>query len=407
MNVTLKQTTASKVASAIINERRQIGFSTMGMVMTLVVVCEPRDYESAVDAALTSSREHPSRIIAVVSTTAKNSGLDAEVRLGEGVPGELIVLRMRGDVAQHPTSVVLPLLLPDSPVVVWWPGESPVSPGEDPIGRLGTRRITDALGSRNPLKALEIRAENHMRGDTDLTWTRLTPWRALLAAAVDQFPAKIHAATVEGARNNAPATLLAAWLECRLGVEVTRVNTRGPGITAVRLSTAAGDIAVTRGDGLLANYVVPGEPQRTVALRRRDIDILLTEELRRMDYDDIFEQAAQMLTRRALRGPDGTSADDSKRVPKKPTAKKTGAKKTTAKKATAKKTTAKTGTRKASTTQKTTTKRTAKTTPAQKTASTSAQVAAATPAPSAAELERREAQAAVPISPEQAGLTKE
>lgn len=400
MNVTLKQTTAAKVSSAIIKGRREIGFSTMGMVMTLVVVCEQREYADAIEAALATSKEHPSRVIAVVNSQAKSSGLDAEVRLGENVPGELIVLRMRGEVAEHPTSVVLPLLLPDSPVVVWWPGESPVSPGEDPIGRLGTRRITDALGSRNPLKALEVRAQNHMRGDTDLTWTRLTPWRALLAAAVDQFPATIHAAEVEGARNNAPATLLAAWLECRLGVEVKRVNTRGPGITAVRLTTAAGDIAVTRGDGLLANYVVPGEPQRTVALRRRDIDILLTEELRRMDYDDIFEQAAQMLTRRAERGPDGTT------TAQKTTAKKTATKKTTAKKSAAKKTTGKkTATRR--TTKKTSAQQTSTSTPLEKTESATARIAAATPAPSAAEIERREAEAAVPISPEQAGLIKE
>ena len=45
---------------------------------------------------------------------------------------------------KHPDSVVLPLLLPDSPVVVWWPTEAPADPAEDPLGKLAQRRITDS-----------------------------------------------------------------------------------------------------------------------------------------------------------------------------------------------------------------------------------------------------------------------
>lgn len=371
MKIELKQTTAAKIAGAIVSGRREIGSPSMGMVLTLVVVVtDARGHKPALEAALGASKEHPSRVIVVVPSKAKSSGLDAEVSFGEDVPGELIELHMHGEVADHPTSVVLPLLLSDSPVVVWWPGESPANLGEDPIGRLGTRRITDAAGHKFAIEALKSRAANHMRGDTDLTWTRLTPWRALLAAAVDQYPANIVAASVEGARDNASATLLAAWLEDRLGVEVVRKNTRGPGITAVRLSTAAGDIAVTRADGSLANYVVPGQPQRSVALRRREISALLAEELRRMDYDDIFEQAASKLTERAARGANGTQ-----------TKKKATAKKATAKKSTAKKSTAKSAQMRRAET-----------------------IAENTPSPSRAQAEANEAEAVVPISPNRAGL---
>lgn len=375
MKIELKQTTAAKIASSIVSGRREIGSPSLGMVLTLVVVADPRgrkpDTDAAIEAALGASREHPSRVIVVVPSKSKTSGLDAEVSFGETVPGELIELHLHGEVADHPTSVVLPLLLPDSPVVVWWPGESPANLGEDPIGRLGTRRITDAAGHKNAIEALKGRAANHMRGDTDLTWTRLTPWRALLAAAVDQYPAKILAATVEGARDNAAATLLAAWLEDRLGVEVVRKNTRGLGITAVRLSTAAGDIAITREDGSLANYVVPGQPQRSVALRRREVSALLAEELRRMDYDDIFEQAASTLTERAARAATGPAKKNATK--KKPT-KKTAAKKPKAKGAQVQR---------------------AKT------------IAENTPAPSRAQAETNEAEAVVPISPNRAGLTEQ
>ena len=40
---------------------------------------------------------------------------------------------------KHPESVVLPLLLPDSPVAVWWPADHPPDPAEDPLGRLAQR----------------------------------------------------------------------------------------------------------------------------------------------------------------------------------------------------------------------------------------------------------------------------
>ncbi|GAB3697336.1 glucose-6-phosphate dehydrogenase assembly protein OpcA [Mariniluteicoccus flavus] len=301
MIIELNDTTAAKISSAMVKARRRNGSPAMGMVLTMVVVTDQRSYPKVLDAALEAGREHPSRILLVVTGTSRRAALNAEVRIGEGIPGELVVLRMSGELAEHPDSVVLPLLLPDSPVVVWWPGNAPLHPGEDPLGRLASRRITDAMGTRSPLKALEDRAVNHSPGDSDLTWTRLTPWRALLAAALDQYPATIVGATVEAARDNAPANLLAAWLESRLDLDVARTSTGGPGITAVRLTTPAGDIAIERQDGLLASYSVPGQPHRLVALKRRDIPALITEELRRMDADDIFEASAQVLIQRTRR----------------------------------------------------------------------------------------------------------
>ncbi len=324
MIIQLSDTTSAKISSAIMRARRNLGTAS-GLVFTLVVVTDERHYPKTLDACLEAGREHPSRILVVVNGRALKSALNAEIRTGEGVPGEVVTLRMSGELVKHQASVVLPLLLPDSPVVVWWPYTSPDKPSEDLIGALGTRRITDAAGDPSPLKALRIRAEFHSPGDTDLTWTRLTPWRALLAAALDQYPAQITSATVEAARDNAPAALLAAWLSARLGVPVIRKNTRGPGITGVRLTTLAGDVSVLRHpDGLMADYSVPGQPKRLVALKRRGINELITEELRRMDADDIFEQATQALLREARAKPptedaEGEAADEARPAEEAPT----------------------------------------------------------------------------------------
>ena len=104
-------------------------------------------------------------------------------------------------------------------------------------------------------------------------------------------------AVVTSAPDHAPATLLAAWLGERLGVDVARVDGPMIGVNAVVLNTTAGDITVRRVAEGTAVYQVPGEPERTVALRRRPLPDLLTEELQSMEADDVFEAATLRVAR--------------------------------------------------------------------------------------------------------------
>ena len=295
MILTLEGTSSSKISAELVRIRRSLGSPAQGMVLTLIIVCDESEFASALEASIVAGREHPSRILLVVTASGRDSGLDAELRIGEGTPGEVVVIRMRGAVAAHPASVIRPLLLPDSPVVIWWPGKAPTNRTGDELAKLAMRRMTDAASSPRPLTALRARARDYIPGDTDLSWTRLTPWRALLAAALDQYPAKIRSVTVESERNNPSADLLAAWLRSRLKIGVARKVSDGPGLTAVRMGTAAGDIAITRPDGLLASYTVPGQPERLVALKRRSFTELLSEELRRLDPDLIYERTVKSL----------------------------------------------------------------------------------------------------------------
>ncbi|MDQ3096454.1 MAG: glucose-6-phosphate dehydrogenase assembly protein OpcA [Actinomycetota bacterium] len=297
MATELTSTNASKVASALLLARRQAGSPAMGMVMTFVVVTDEGDHYDALRAARAVSREHPSRILGVIRRSARGAAnLDAEIRIGDGPSGEQVLLRMSGELARHPESVVLPLLLPDSPVVVWWPGRAPDEPAADPLGALAQRRITDmAAVKRGRAKAMLNQAKNYAPGNTDLSWTRLTPWRALLAAALDQYPAKVTCGEVAAERSNPSADLLAAWLTTRLEVPIERVFSKGPGITHVRLSTGGGDVEISRPDGVLAEFTIPNAPNRPVALKRRDTAELLAEELRRLDTDDIYQDTVKQL----------------------------------------------------------------------------------------------------------------
>ncbi len=297
MGIELTNTNASKIASALLTERRKAGSPAMGMVMTFVVVTDEGDHYEALRAARDVSREHPSRVLGVIRGSGRGPArLDADVEMGEG--GSQVLLRMSGELAKHPESVVLPLLLPDSPVVCWWPGKAPQDPQQDPLGSLAQRRITDTAAlARGRTSAMVTQAHNYADDNTDLSWTRLTPWRALLAAALDQYPARVRGGQVAAEKSNPSADLLVAWLSKRLKVPIDRVTSKGPGITSVSLMTGGGEINISRPDGRLAQFSIPNAPNRPVALKRRDLAELLAEELRRLDPDDIYQETVTTLCR--------------------------------------------------------------------------------------------------------------
>ncbi|WP_049564274.1 glucose-6-phosphate dehydrogenase assembly protein OpcA, partial [Streptomyces sp. SBT349] len=299
MNIDLTDTTSSQLNAALIKARRAVG-SAVGMVLTLVIVTDEGNHYDALRAASEASKEHPSRILVVIKRPGRSpreramARLDAEVRVGADVGnGETVLLRLHGELSAHAYSVVMPLLLPDAPVVVWWPEDAPAHPAEDLLGTLAQRRITDAASTEDPVATLATRAEVYAPGDTDLAWTRITPWRSVLAAALDQKHTKISSAEVEGEEYNPSTELLAMWLAERLSVPVERVVSPGPGITAVRLTTENGVICLDRSDGSLALLAVPGQPDRHVALNRRTTAELIAEELRRLDPDEAYEQAVR------------------------------------------------------------------------------------------------------------------
>ena len=295
MKIDLSDTTASKINKALVQGRRDIGTPAVGMVLTMVIVTDEENAYDSIKAAEEASHEHPSRTLVVIKRHARtprdrtNSHLDAEVRVGaDAGTGETVVLRTYGEVSDHADSVVLPLLLPDAPVVVWWPGDAPAVPAKDPLGALAQRRITDLYAAADPLVALDSRSRSYAPGDTDLAWTRLTPWRSMLAAALDQAKSKITSGAVESEADNPAAELLARWLEARLKVKIDRVVTAGPVITAVRLGTAAGEVVIDRPEGPLATLTLPGQPSRTLALKVRTTSELIAEELRRLDADEMY-----------------------------------------------------------------------------------------------------------------------
>ena len=299
MTTELLDTNASKIAAEFVKARRRAGSPAMGMVMTLIIVSEEDYAQEAMQAARAASQEHPARVLGVILGDARGAGeINAQVGIGSGWTGETALIRLKGEVVKHADSVVLPLLLPDSPVAIWWPADAPHDPAADPLGALATRRVTDAAAvTRGKTVAMRHQCSTYAPGNTDLAWTRITPWRALLAAALDQHPLKVRRASVSAERISPSADLLVAWLSSRLKVPVERQGTRGPGITEVVMETKDGPIRISRTDGRLATFSSPGQPDRPVALKRRGLPELLAEELRRLDEDDVYAATAAQLVR--------------------------------------------------------------------------------------------------------------
>lgn len=293
----LPDTDTGTINKKIVALREDGGAITLGRVLTLVVAPTTEAIlEESIDAANTASREHPCRVIVVLpgDPTAAQSRLDAQVRVGRDAgANEVVVLRLSGPLADHASSVVTPFLLPDTPVVTWWPDIAPAVPAADPLGRLAIRRITDATNGADPRASIKGRLAGYTAGDTDLSWSRVTYWRALLASALDQQPYEpITSALVSGLEHEPALDIMAGWLAACIDGPVTRAV----GELKVELTRPSETITLSRPQkGVTAKLIRTGQPDARIPLARREARDCLAEEMRRLDADEIYYRALQGL----------------------------------------------------------------------------------------------------------------
>lgn len=295
--IRLEDTSGGEIARAIAEERHRMGSPATGMVLTMLILSDEEYASDATEAAVLSARQHPMRILTLIPRPGRGPDqIDAQVMVGgDDGPGEVAIVRLRGDRSGHANSVVIPLLLPDTPVVSWWPTDPPPVPADDLIGSHCQRRITDLATSPDPLAALRVRQAGYVPGDSDLAWTRLTSWRSALASLLDNGMTRVTSASVEAEADNPSAILLAGWLRWALEVEVDLTPVAGQGITQVQLDTPQGLITLARPDGAVATLSRPGVPDSTIALPRRGLPDLLSEELRRLDPDEVYGDVLRSL----------------------------------------------------------------------------------------------------------------
>ena len=234
--------------------------------------------EAAEDVLAGLAERHPSRTIVLIPEPDADDGLDASVEVdcfpsGEGrqVCTETIRLRLSGNRAQAPASVVEPLLLPDLPAFLRWRGLPPF--GERPFEQLVDtvdRLIVDSTEWPGLPETFERLAGIFDRvAVSDIAWARTSRWRPHLATLWPGI-AKVSQMKVTG--TEAQAHLLAGWLRSRLGREIELQHEPADRLTGVEL------------DGEPVAFP-PGDPPKPADV--------LSDELERFTRDRVYEDAVR------------------------------------------------------------------------------------------------------------------
>jgi glucose-6-phosphate dehydrogenase assembly protein OpcA len=304
---------------------------------------------------------HPSRAIVVVTDrdrAGRDPSLEMRCRLphpggAQQVSYEQILIRARGDADRRLASALIPLLLPDLPVFLWWTETPPLDlPYFDDLLRLADRLIVDSGDFARPDNTLPrlhavARSGTDRYGVTDFNWTRITPWRELVMQFFDVPAWRPFLDTITGIRvgfavdadgreiHPSQALLFVGWLASRLGwtaVESLAPSEAGGLLFAMRrpdgqeipvrvrprfiLGLDEGDLSGLRiqseDGGRHAEFVVKrsdtathatalvtvggrGMSERIVPLGRPGVSELLGEELTIARSDSIYEDALAAL----------------------------------------------------------------------------------------------------------------
>jgi glucose-6-phosphate dehydrogenase assembly protein OpcA len=306
-------------------------------VLNLIVVTDEESANEVTNSVSNLAGRHPARAVVLIADPEGRSNVDvglsafchARGGIRAQVCAELVTIHAEGPPAMHLESLAGPLLIPDLPVFLWYPGEfSPRSGEFAAMADLADRVIVDSAASeRHDACLREIAAlveDPTTPAIGDLQWVGLSPWRSLLA---DTFGTperagdleKIESAEVLYAPGGENRTLLlVGWLASTLGWKPESRNGGGQNIAfsgpsgriSVELSPDSPDArlrrirlyspeysfqvsrhrelsdvrtTVMRGDELLA--------ERTVHLGSFDLGVLVGEELRYRGRDEAYEGA--------------------------------------------------------------------------------------------------------------------
>ena len=240
----------------------------------------PERWEDQATQTLAGLEErHPSRAILLFPRPDdEQDAIDANVDLrcyargkGDCVCFEVVELRLRGQRASAPGSIVEPLLQADLPDFLRWRGDVPFGAHElEQLTDVAERLIVDSGEWREPEQAYARLPELFDRVTvSDIAWARTEPWREAVAA---MWPGVAEASRLRVAGPEADALLLAAWLRTRLRREVALEH------------EPAGEIELVEVDGAAA---------RALHVEPKSASDLLSDQLDLFSRDGVFEEAVR------------------------------------------------------------------------------------------------------------------
>jgi glucose-6-phosphate dehydrogenase assembly protein OpcA len=218
---------------------------TRACTLTLLIYAENDEAANEVSNLVAEvTRQNPCRtIIMMLEPEASPSGLEAWVSAHCHLPvagekqvcSEQITLRARGEAVQGLPSVVLPLTVSDLPIFLWWrAGDFSPPPYFAQILRVTQHVIVDTARfspSGTHLQDLAAWLHKFRIQLTDLNWSRITPWRELIAQGFDSpdrrpYLDRLSEVRIEYEQDSArlvtqraQGLLVTGWLASRLGWE--------------------------------------------------------------------------------------------------------------------------------------------------------------------------------------------
>lgn len=221
--------------------------TTRACVLNLIVYATTRDDRAEIDALLEEVVDrNPCRaIVLIAEREAAEERLDASVATRcrssdkgrKRICGEQVTIEARGAVVNTVGSAVVPLLVPDVPVFLWWK-DIPHYEDKlfDRLVEMADRVVIDSAFFDNPqddlLRLAKLLAERPQFNLSDLNWGRLTSWRTLVAsfwdvAAYRPYLDRIERVEIEYDQPDvapgemAPKALLAVgWIATALGWQI-------------------------------------------------------------------------------------------------------------------------------------------------------------------------------------------
>ena len=315
---------------------------TRAHVMNLIVHTSNPQTEPDITKALADiSTQSPGRMIVLIqdsslSNGTMNSWVNALCHLASGgrkqICCEQIVIHGAKATGLQWSSVVLPLLIPDLPIFLWW--HDPPNVSSDLLGELAAasdRLIIDTKSSPDFSSIVSLMEEDKDLSISDLNWTRITPWRCALAAFYEhplcriciQDLRRIEIDFSSTLNHNGQAYLLLAWFGSSLGWEwsdkthfknatgknveaqLNKTTNAVDQVLAVRLYSADGEFKVfVSADGmhlqteiLVASNAVAGE---VVRLPQVSLSALLSQEVSILGHDAIYERSLRFLVQNRM-----------------------------------------------------------------------------------------------------------
>jgi glucose-6-phosphate dehydrogenase assembly protein OpcA len=254
---------------------------------------------------------HPSR--AIVLTPREGGEFSSRVFAECWMPiggeqqicSEGIEIAADGEQTDEVARLLVPLIAPDLPVVLWCRGPRAfLDRSLDPLFSLANKIIFNTRAVRHASSAIEFLRRMRKDGGkdnrqiADLAWTRLTGWREAVAHLMDACPGGWLAAAggevrIEygGGRPGTRTLYFARWIERALpGANVTLIPIdAGPGMHSVVFAGCGAETSIRLGEGSSLE-VRTAERSYSAILPPDSEDCLMHEELSILGRDPVFDR---------------------------------------------------------------------------------------------------------------------